>query len=35
MKAIKSELGDNDGKNEDMSDIRRKLTEIKMPEKLN
>ena len=34
MKAIKSELGDNDGKNEDMSDIRRKLTEIKMPEEV-
>ncbi len=34
MKAIKSELGDNDVKNEDMSDIRKKLTEIKMPEEV-
>ncbi len=34
MKAIKSELGDGDIKTDDMSDLRKRLTEIELPEEI-
>ena len=35
LRAIKNELGDTDGKGEELEDLRKKIVEAKMPEEVN